>query len=178
MFIPGDVVTESCSDEDEQASQINHAGPGTSSGATGEDACTQYVCQVLIIQDENSHDFLGRGYKPSSSDIAENENTVVLGEDSDDLASPADKPVRLLTEFEIFGPSNAYEYQGLDALHRSDLPCSQLQAAGFVSPVFLNEEDAGQEDDLRDELDLASSQQHLRTSSILQYTLDYQQMDE
>ena len=115
--------------------------------------------------------YLGRGYVPTNHDIVEEGDTVVLGED-------ADKPVRLLTEFEIFGPTDRLEYQNLETLHHLDSTLSHLEAAGFVSPVFLNEEDAGQEDDLGDEFNLSSRQQHLRTSPILQYVIDYQRMDE
>ena len=121
---------------------------------------------------------LGRAYRATAHDIVEKSDTVVLGEDADDLASPTDKPVRLLTEFQIFNPSDGFEYQDLHAFHRSDSLRSHLEAAGFVSPVFLNEEDAGQEDDLGGETDLYSSQQHLRTSPILQYVMDYRRMDE
>ena len=54
-----------------------------------------------------------------------------------------------------------------------------FEAAGAVAPIFLNEEDEGQEDvlDGEDDSDI-SKLQRLRTSAIFRYTIDYTKSDE
>ena len=47
------------------------------------------------------------------------------------------------------------------------------EAAGYVAPVFVNEEDAGQEDEEDKEI-----MQRLRTSRILKYSFDFTISDE
>ena len=47
------------------------------------------------------------------------------------------------------------------------------EAAGFVAPMFANEEDAGQEDE-----DDEAVMQRLRTSRVLRYILNYTVGDE
>ncbi|KAH9932061.1 S-adenosyl-L-methionine-dependent methyltransferase [Epithele typhae] len=117
-------------------------------------------------------------YHPTSTDIPETAAIEVLGEDPDDLHDANNKPVRALDNFEVFNPSSHFKHVGIDELHRSSGVC---QAAGFVSPVFISEEDAGQEDDGEgggDDDDPTKGLQHLRTESLKGYSLDYCKMDD
>lgn len=92
-----------------------------------------------------------------------------MGEDLDDLVGD-DKPVRSLTHFVIFDPRKQ-ELISLDELYAGETH-RQFEAFGTVTPVFANEEDAGQDDDYesgrRDRF-----VQRLRTSAIFNFMIDY-----
>ena len=100
------------------------------------------------------------------------------GEDPDDYVDEEAKPVRILSDFAIFDPRHgrAFELISLELLHDTAKTDHHFEAAGNVSPVYLNEEDAGQEDGVMDgeKPDL----QRLRTSAIFRYFIDYQVADE
>ena len=107
-------------------------------------------------------------YAPGPNDIYEKADTVILGEEPDD-AGQRDLPVRVLTDFCIFDRKDDFQFC---SLNDENLRMHVLEAAGFVSPVYANEEDEGQEDDVEEDL------QRLRTSTIQQYSLDYESRDE
>lgn len=82
------------------------------------------------------------------------------------------KPVRVLQNFSIYDPKNRNKYIKLSALEDNDGVERHFEAEGIVSPV-MNEEDAGQEDDVGGE-----SAMLLSLSSILRYTLNFQERNE
>ena len=91
----------------------------------------------------------------------EKADTLIFGEDQEEYGSK--KPVRILTDFVIFDPTSRNEMVSLN-----DLSGRHLVAVGYVGPVCLNEEDAGQDDDDGD-----ASRQSLRTSPIQTLHMDY-----
>ena len=96
----------------------------------------------------------------------EGDKLVIIGEDPDDEDGDGDeKPIRELHDFSIFDPKHRNEMVTLEALEQDDSVDRQFEAAGVVMPSFINDEDAGQEEDV--EL------QYVRLSSILRYTVDY-----
>ena len=107
-------------------------------------------------------------YVPSPNDTYEGAGTLVLGEEPND-AGRHDLPVRVLTDFSIFDRKDSFRFCSLTDNY---LRNHTLEAAGFVSPVYANDEDEGQEDDVEEEL------QRLRTSAIQQYSLDYESREE
>ncbi|TBU32705.1 S-adenosyl-L-methionine-dependent methyltransferase [Dichomitus squalens] len=117
-------------------------------------------------------------YQPHPDEIQENEDTIVQGEDADDYLDEEAKPVRILSDFAIFDPRHGrgFELVSLELLHVTAGTDHHFEAAGNVSPVYLNEEDAGQEDivDNSKKADL----QRLRTSAIFRYFIDYQAVDD
>lgn len=100
-------------------------------------------------------------------------DTIVLGEDPEE--DDGGKPVRMLTEFVIFDPNHGNELVSLDALEElaNGKPNQDFVVVGFVSPVFANEEDAGQEDDIANDASDSNNKQRLRTTSALSYSMDY-----
>ncbi|GBE88031.1 hypothetical protein SCP_1202590 [Sparassis crispa] len=116
-------------------------------------------------------------YVPQPRDIKERKDFVVLGEDTDDeYEGTESKPIRVLSDFCIFDPKHGLQVVSLDLLDAGDY-VGHFEAAGFVSPLFLNEEDAGQEDGIDDD-EPASSLQRLRTSAVFRYTIDYAKVDD
>ncbi|PIL29860.1 DNA methyltransferase [Ganoderma sinense ZZ0214-1] len=117
-------------------------------------------------------------YHPHPDEIKEDAETVVQGEDPDDYRDGEGKPVRQLSGFVVFdpSPSRGFELIPLDLLHDSASTDRQFEAAGCVSPVYLNEEDEGQEDGLEDDEHLEP--QHFRTTAIFRYIIDYEAIDE
>ncbi|KZT70140.1 S-adenosyl-L-methionine-dependent methyltransferase [Daedalea quercina L-15889] len=107
-------------------------------------------------------------YAAQPGDLYEEADTVIFGEDPDD-ARDGGLPVRVLSDFSIFDPKADYQLLSLDEenTHRHE-----LEAGGFVSPVYANEEDEGQEDDVEGSL------QRLRTTRIERYSLDYETRDD
>ena len=114
-------------------------------------------------------------YHPLDTDQIEDENTIVQGEDPDDYSNDGAKPVRILSKFAIYDPKPGHNYEliSLDLLHETSGIGRQFEAAGYVSPVYLSEEDAGQEDGVEAEEGL--ERLHLRTSAIFHYFIDYQE---
>ncbi|KAI9070389.1 S-adenosyl-L-methionine-dependent methyltransferase [Trametes sanguinea] len=121
-------------------------------------------------------------YPPRPEDVKEYANTVVPGENplerDEAAADPNSKPIRALTDFSVFDPSRQFELISLGLLDEESAQARQFEAAGAVAPVFLNEEDAGQEDDLDSEDGAGTKLQRLRTSAIFRYTLDYTKPDD
>nr|VWP01255.1 Glucans biosynthesis glucosyltransferase H (EC [Ganoderma boninense] len=117
-------------------------------------------------------------YHPHPDEIKEAAETVVQGEDPEDFRDGQGKPVRQLSAFVVFdpSPSRGFELIPLDLLHDSAATDRQFEAAGCVSPVYLNEEDEGQEDGVEDDEHLEP--QHFRTSAIFRYMIDYEAMDD
>ncbi|KAH9935023.1 uncharacterized protein B0H18DRAFT_1082741 [Fomitopsis serialis] len=107
-------------------------------------------------------------YTPDHDDIYEGGKFVIPGEDPDAVDEDG-IPVRVLSEFCIFDPKDGYHLYSLDD---ENFNKHQLQAAGVVSPVYVNEEDEGQEDGVD------GSVQRFRTTDIEQYSLNYESRDE
>lgn len=100
---------------------------------------------------------------------------TIIGEDPEDVDPEENgqekKPIRVLSDFALFDPKRNLQLMSLEAL--DDNPRGHYEAAGYVTPVFVNEEDAGQEDE--DEEDVM---QRLRTSRVLRYSFDCTVADE
>ncbi|THH22378.1 hypothetical protein EUX98_g8210 [Antrodiella citrinella] len=109
-------------------------------------------------------------YKPQDRDMKETATTPIIGEDPEDEFDPDDenqnKPIRYLSGFALFDPKRALEMVSLDALNEAG--DHNYEAAGYVAPMFVNEEDAGQEDEDEEEV-----MQRLRTSRVLSFWFDY-----
>ncbi|KAI0324519.1 S-adenosyl-L-methionine-dependent methyltransferase [Cubamyces sp. BRFM 1775] len=120
-------------------------------------------------------------YVPSPQDIKESANTLIFGEDplERDESAADSKPIRALSDFTVFDPSREFEMISLALLDTDQSGKHHFEAAGAVAPVFLNEEDEGQEDVLDgvDDSDI-SNLQRLRTSAIFRYTIDYAKSDD
>lgn len=128
------------------------------------------VCTVVIEAVAELLVWIGTFFDVESHEcIKETRSTVIMGEDLDDLVDD-DKPVRALTHFAIFDPRTR-ELISLDELYAGETH-RQFEAFGTVTPVFANEEDAGQDDDYesgkRDRF-----VQRLRTSTIFDFMIDY-----
>ncbi|KAI8998552.1 S-adenosyl-L-methionine-dependent methyltransferase [Trametes punicea] len=120
-------------------------------------------------------------YPPTPDDVKEDANTVIFGEDPLERNGAADansKPVRALSDFSVFDPLGEFELISLKLLDEESAQPRQFEAAGVVAPVFLNEEDEGQEDGLDDEEVAQWKPQRLRTSAIFRYTVDYTKRDD
>jgi len=110
-------------------------------------------------------------YQKQKRELIENEKLVIIGEDADDEDSNGDeKPIREIHGFSIFDPKHKNEMVTLEALEQDDGVDRQFEAAGIVVPSFVNDEDAGQEEDVEP--------QYVRLSSILRYTIDYTEENE
>ncbi|OCH84951.1 S-adenosyl-L-methionine-dependent methyltransferase, partial [Obba rivulosa] len=116
-------------------------------------------------------------YKPDPEDLSERADLVIYGEDRGEDEDPTLKPVRILSDFCIFDPNHDMEVVSLDLLQQSDgVAGRHFEAAGLVSPEFLNEEDEGQEDGIDESQDF--NFQRLRTSAILNFSFDYSKPDD
>ena len=116
---------------------------------------------------------LGVTYEVNSKDEKETEWTVIWGEDPDErLVNVSDKPVRILHDFVLFDPKS-YKYIPLNYLHDPEGRNYDFEAAGYASPVFVNEEDAVEDEDEDEE-----PQRRLRTSSVFSYSVDYTNANE
>lgn len=82
------------------------------------------------------------------------------------------KPVRVLDHFSIYDPKDRNKYISLSALEEQDGIERHFEAQGSVS-AFMNEEDAGQEDDLGFDPSVFVS-----LSSIWSCTLNFQEINE
>jgi hypothetical protein len=128
--------------------------------------------------------------------------TFILGED--DAPNPEDaageggegdkKPVRVLHDWSVFDACPRPKKGGdltlpmlpLDALDNLSSGCAP-EGAGVATPLFENEEDAGQEDngdydeyydDDEDEEETEAVSVRLRLGALLRYTIDYTKRDE
>jgi hypothetical protein len=82
------------------------------------------------------------------------------------------KAVRFLDDFQFFDPKNHYDLVDLSVLENTNNGHDRFyEGLGKVS-AMIDEEDAGQEDDLE------ASTVLLRLSSILKYTIDYTKRNE
>ncbi|KIM47705.1 hypothetical protein M413DRAFT_15837 [Hebeloma cylindrosporum] len=104
-------------------------------------------------------------YQKKKREILEDDKLVIIGEDGDDEDSDGEKPIRELHGFSVFDPKHRNEMVSLEALEQDDGVDRQFEAAGDVVPSFINDEDAGQEEDMEP--------QYVHLSSILRYTMDY-----
>lgn len=96
----------------------------------------------------------------------ERADMIIFGEDLED--DDGSKPVRVLTDFVIFDIKHDNEIVSLDALDDRTIE-RQLEAVGYVAPAYINEEDAGQDDDVSDD----AEKQRLRTSVIWNFEIEY-----
>ncbi|KZT09519.1 S-adenosyl-L-methionine-dependent methyltransferase [Laetiporus sulphureus 93-53] len=108
-------------------------------------------------------------YSPDNRDVKESKDTVILGEDPDDADEESDQvPIRILSDFCVFDRNDDYGIRSMD-----DVQTRRLEAAGYVAPLVMEEEDAGQEDDIEDE-----DPQRIHTTTIQRYTFDYESIEE
>lgn len=111
-------------------------------------------------------------YETQAEEIRETRQLVVAGEDlddeygSDEEDNDHNKPIRILTSFSIFNPKHRNEMVSLTAMEEEDGIDREFEAAGYVMPWFINEEDEGQEDGL------GNAPQYVRLGAILRYTFD------
>lgn len=117
---------------------------------------------------------VGSHYVPGEDEFQEQENLVIVGEADEDRGNDS-KPMRSLTEFTIFDPNRGLELISLNMLEDHG-DRWHFEAAGYVAPVIVNEEDAGQEDDIENDVD--DSRQRLRTTDVFKYEIDYTQPNE
>ncbi|KAI0041890.1 hypothetical protein FA95DRAFT_636925 [Auriscalpium vulgare] len=108
-------------------------------------------------------------YTPRPGEILE-AHALIVGEDEvpDD---GEDKPVRVLDRFCVFDPQT-FEMVSLEQLEV--LSDRAFEAAGYVMPHFLNDEDAGQEDELDEDYEAV----RVRLSAILRCTVDCTKQDD
>ncbi|KAH9849210.1 S-adenosyl-L-methionine-dependent methyltransferase [Lenzites betulinus] len=119
-----------------------------------------------------------RAYVPKPEDVKEDADTIVFGEDPAEQSDAA-KPVRALSDFVVFDPARGFEHIPIDLLDAPAASKHSFEAAGNVMPLFLNEEDEGQEDGLIGEDGANEPQgQRIRTSAIFRWCLDYQKADD
>ena len=101
---------------------------------------------------------------------------MIVGEDSgrddddddEEDSSEENKPVRVLSNFVIFDPAHGNEFVSLDELLNGD-NSRQFEAVGYVAPMYANEEDAAQDDDVVKD----ASKQVIRTTAIFDFMMDY-----
>ncbi|KAH9486450.1 DNA (cytosine-5)-methyltransferase 1 [Psilocybe cubensis] len=108
-------------------------------------------------------------YKALKDPIKETMTLVITGEDPSD--GDDDKPIRELHEFTIFDPSRRNELVTLEALEQDDGIDRAFEAAGYVKPHYLSEEDEGQEEEQEEP-------QYVHLGAIMRYTVDYSQESE
>ena len=113
-------------------------------------------------------------YQESVEEDEEREDFILIGEDlTTGGDNPESKPIRFLTEFVLYDPKRGNELISLSKFEVKNLNNRRhFKAAGIVSPVFMNEEDAGQEDDEEQPV------QRLRTMEVNRYYLDFTKIDE
>ncbi|TCD63769.1 hypothetical protein EIP91_004952 [Steccherinum ochraceum] len=118
-------------------------------------------------------------YKPQDRDLKETATISIIGEDPEDV-KPDDaldaqerKPIRYLSDFAFFDTRRNLEMAPLTVLDGVASAAGHYEAVGYVAPMFVNEEDAGQEDE--DEEDVM---QRLRTSQVLNYSLNFTVSDD
>ena len=139
---------------------------------------------------------MGKYYTPRPDELPEVAPDISFLLNEDDALNPADdgaegdkKPVRVLHDWSIFDASPRPKKRGdlalsmlaLDALDKPESGCAP-EGAGVATPLFENDEDAGQEDDGEyddegDEEPKAVSVR-LRLGALLRYTIDYTKRDE
>ncbi|KAJ3552491.1 hypothetical protein NM688_g4121 [Phlebia brevispora] len=114
--------------------------------------------------------------------VLETASTLILGEDPTEEFSSDEKPIRLLTDFCIFD-ADSLEEVTLDDLPKEENSTNteRYEAVGHVAPIY-EEEEAGQDDDCQDDYapEIAktpSEPQKLRTSRVLNFSIDYTDAD-
>lgn len=110
-------------------------------------------------------------YQESVDEDEERGDFIVIGEDTSPDEDSDQKPIRILSEFTLYDPKHGNELISLLELE-NEQSAREFRAAGTVAPVFVNEEDAGQEDD-EDQ-----PTQRLRTTEVFRYSLDLTRIDE
>ncbi|RDX51125.1 S-adenosyl-L-methionine-dependent methyltransferase [Lentinus brumalis] len=116
----------------------------------------------------------GGVYEPSPDDNVETNSTIVFGEDPLERHDLTDKPVRILHDYVVFDPLNDFEFIPLDFLDDASQKGRGFEAAGFVAPLFLDDDDDAESD----EEDSVQDLPRLRTSAIWQYSIDYTTADD
>lgn len=125
-----------------------------------------FICVIVSY-----HSHTDQRYTPRTDEVPEDKLHISLDEDSED--SSEDKPIRLLSNFCIFDPKHKNQIISLEELEKDDSDFDrEVEAVGDVRSYVLNDEDAGQEDDLVDEFARA------RLTAIMRFTIDYTKEDE
>jgi hypothetical protein len=134
----------------------------------------------LFVYGENGAFFLPVVYYlPRPNEVPESSpNLIIPAEDPDgDLYGYNNdanifKPTRTLTDFAVFDPGRQNELVSLKGLEDDG---AKLEAAGYVSAAWVNEEDAGQEDDGGEEV---AETPFVRLGPIVEFRLNYDQWNE
>lgn len=113
-------------------------------------------------------------YEPSPHDNAESDQTILVGEDPVDRFESHDKPVRIMHKYVFFDPLNNCEMIPLDFLDDASESRRGFEAAGFVAPLFVDDDDSDIGSNEEDIEDLP----RLHTSAIWRYSIDYATHDE
>lgn len=102
------------------------------------------------------------------NEIPEDKARIFLGEDDGNEDDGDDKPVRVLSNFCFFDPKHEMELVSLADLEKVDgILDREFEGVGDARSFASNDEDAGQEDDLDEQV------ARIRLSAILRYTMDY-----
>ncbi|KAF8640653.1 hypothetical protein AX17_000310 [Amanita inopinata Kibby_2008] len=106
-------------------------------------------------------------YSTKPNEIQETAELIIPGEDPDgDPLEDGQKPIRLLADFSIFDPQHKNEMISLAALEEVDGLDRHFEGAGWVTAYFINDEDAGQEDQDPEPL-------YVRLGAIIMFFVDY-----
>lgn len=115
-------------------------------------------------------------YEPFPDDNTETDRTFLSGEDPVERHDASDtKPIRILHDFVIFDPFNDLELVPLDFLDDASESRRGFEAAGFVAPLFLDDDD---DDDGDSDEDDVEELPRLHTSAIWRYSIDHTTPDE
>ncbi|KAI0720035.1 S-adenosyl-L-methionine-dependent methyltransferase [Cerioporus squamosus] len=113
-------------------------------------------------------------YEPSPDDAVETDRTFLTGEDPVEHHDASDlKPVRILHDFILFDPLNHFESIPLDFLDDASESGRGFEAAGFVAPLFLDDDDDADSDD-----ENIQDLPRLHTSAVWRYSIDYTTPDD
>ena len=108
---------------------------------------------VKECPEEEAHHYLGHEFGPGIVD---------------------EKPIMLLTDFSIFDPRHDNELVSLSLLEKGDPDMDrEFEGAGDARDFLLDDEDAGQEDDLGE-----PETTRIRLGAIFHFSVDYTREDE
>lgn len=112
--------------------------------------------------------------KAGLKECPEEEAHHYLGHEVDSGTVVDDKPIMLLTDFSIFDPKHGDELINLSLLEKGDPSLDRaFEGVGDARDYLLDDEDAGQEDDLGD-----TDTTRIRLGAIFHYSVDYTKEDE
>ncbi|KAI0828845.1 S-adenosyl-L-methionine-dependent methyltransferase [Trametes gibbosa] len=155
-----------------------HAARGSSAGSEHTPPPSKRIKPVHPEERRGALPAPKRAYVPKPEDVKEDVDTIIFGEDPIDQPDAA-KPVRALSNFVVFDPTRGFEHIPIDLLDEPAASKHSFEAAGDVMPLFLNEEDEGQEDGLDGEDSGTEPQaQRIRTSAIFRWSLDYTKVND